>query len=151
MKKVELKKHKISYGKRLYEILNNPNFIYFTVKPESVKAEEEWLAQCSKKAKDNFEHNYSIFYNGKLVGACGIKINQHRKHIGEIGYFIDEEHWNKGVGTKTIKLLEDIGFKKLGLKRITIIMDLGNKASEKIAIKNSYKKEGVMKKLLNTD
>jgi len=42
--------------------------------------------------------------------------------------------------------LEKIGFKKLKLKRIEIIMDTRHKASERIAIKCGYKKEGIMKK-----
>jgi [ribosomal protein S5]-alanine N-acetyltransferase len=151
MKKIELKKHKVSYAKRLCEILNNPNFIYFTVKPKTVEDEAKWLRQSSKKAKDNFEHNYAIFYSNKLIGGCGIKIDQHRKFIGEIGYFIDEEYWNKGITTKVVKLLEKIGFDKLGLKRITIIMDLNNKASRKVAIKNNYKKEGIMKKSIDNN
>lgn len=85
-------------------------------------------------------------FNGKLVGGCGIHINQFRTFIGEIGYFIDEESWGKGIATKAIKLLEKIGFQELGLKRIEILMDPKNVGSERIAIKCGYSKEGTMKK-----
>ena len=84
-------------------------------------------------------------FNGELVGGCGIHINQFRTFIGEIGYFLDEEYWGKGIATKAIKLLEKIGFEKLGLKRIEILMDPRNKNSEQVAIKCGYNKEGTMK------
>ena len=42
--------------------------------------------------------------------------------------------------------MEKIGFSKLKIKRMEIVMDPSHKASEKVAIKNGYKKEGFMKK-----
>lgn len=149
MPKVTVRKQKVSDAKRFYEILNNPNFIYFQdVCPESVEAERKFLLQNNDKRKRNYSYNYSILYNGKLVGGCGIKIDQHRNFIGEIGYFIDEAYWGKGIATKAVKLLEKIGFTELGLKRIIIIMNTKNVASRKVAIKCGYKKEGVMQKIV---
>ena len=150
-KKIEIMYQRVSDAKRFYEILNNPNFKYFGVKPSSAEEEKEYLRTNSKNRKNNFSHNYTIIYNSKVVGGCGIKINQHRKHIGEIGYFIDEKYWGKGIATKVVKLLEKEGFKKLGLKRIEIIMDKRNIASKKVAIKNNYKKEGILRKYIENN
>lgn len=146
--KIELRKQRISDAKRFFEILNNPNFKYFRVCPKDIEAEKEFLRQNAKKLKNNLEYNYTILYNDKLVGGCGIKINQSRTFIGAIGYFLDEEYWGKGIATKTVKILEKIGFQKLGLKRIEIMMNPKNLGSEKVAIKSGYKKEGTMKKSL---
>ncbi|MFH1053174.1 MAG: GNAT family N-acetyltransferase [Candidatus Woesearchaeota archaeon] len=150
MAKVELRKHQAKNAKRLFEILSNPNFTYFTACPKSVKAEAEWLKECPNKSKINLEHNFAIFYDDKLVGGCGIKINQHRKHEGEIGYFLDEAYWGKGIVPKAVRKLEKIGFGKLQLKRIEILMNPKNKASEKVAKKCRYKKEGTMKKVIKS-
>lgn len=143
---IELRYQRVSDAKRFFEILNNPNFKYFKICPKDVEAEREFLRQNSEKRKNNKEFNYSILFNGKLVGGCGIHINQFRTFIGEIGYFIDEGSWGKGIATKAVKLLEDIGFKKLGLKRLEILMDPRNVSSERVAIKCRYSKEGIMKK-----
>jgi RimJ/RimL family protein N-acetyltransferase len=40
--------------------------------------------------------------------------------MGELGYFVDEKYWGKGIATEAVKLAEKIGFGKLGLKRIEI-------------------------------
>jgi ribosomal-protein-alanine N-acetyltransferase len=51
-------------------------------------------------------------------------------------------------GLPKVKLAEKIGFGKLGLKRIEIMMIRKNKASENVAAKCGYKKEGVVRKKL---
>lgn len=151
MDKVNLRIQKITDAKKFFKILNNPNFVYFNSKPKTIQEEIEFIKKNTDKRKKNFEHNYTILYDNEIVGACGIKINQHRKYIGEIGYFLDENYWNKGIATKTVKLLEDIGFYKLGLKRFEILMMLKNIASQKVAIKSGYKKEGIMRKVLQNN
>jgi [ribosomal protein S5]-alanine N-acetyltransferase len=146
MPKISIRFLKLSDAKRLYEILNNPNFIYFNVKPKSIEDEKKWLGKNIKRGKDVLNWHYGILYGGKLVGGIGININPRRKFIAEIGYFLDEAFWGKGIMTKAVKLVEKEGFKKFGLSRIEILMKPENKASEKVAIKNGYKKEGLLKK-----
>ena len=149
MKNIELKHPKVSYAKRLYEILNNPNFKYFRVAPNTIKDEEKWIKGCKKRRKDNYCYDYSVFYDKELIGGAGIKINQHRQFIGEIGYFIDEKYWNKGITTKIVKLAEKIGFNKLNLIRIEIRVNIENIASQRVAIKAGYIKEGLLNKSMD--
>ena len=146
MKKVELRHQHVSDAKRFFEILDNDNFVFFPAHPKSVEEEKEFLRGNKKRVKDNFGHNYTILYDGRVVGGCGIKINQHRTFEGEIGYFLDEEVWGKGITTQAVKKLEIIGFKELGISRMVIVMDLGNVASRRVAEKCGYRREGIMKK-----
>lgn len=145
---IELRRQRISDAKNFHRILDNDNFIYFGVRPETIEDQKKFLQKNKEKRKNNFEHNYSILFNKKLVGAIGIKINKHREHIGEIGYFIDEDYWGKGIATRAVKLVEKIGFDELGIKRMEIVMNPRNKASEKVAIKAGYKKEGLMQSVI---
>lgn len=148
MPKIEIRPQKVSDAKRFFEILKNPNFKFLTTEVKSIDDEIKFLKQNPEKRKRNIEHNYSILYDKFVVGYCGIKINQQRNFIGEIGYFIDEKFWGKGIATQAVKKLEIVGFSKLGLKRIEIIMDIKHKVSEKVTLKCGYKKEGIMKKSL---
>lgn len=145
---LHLRLQRTSDARRFFEILNNPNFVFFNVKPKSLKDEIAWLKGNPLRRKNNTEWNYTILQNKTVVGAIGVKINFHRKYIGEIGYFIDEAYWGKGIATRAVKLLEPICFKQLKLTRLEIIMQPANIASEKVAIKNGYFKEGLMKKVL---
>jgi ribosomal-protein-alanine N-acetyltransferase len=146
MPKVELRHQKVFDAKRFFEILNNPKFIFISAKPKTIEEEKVFLKKNFKKQCSNTEHNFTILFDGAIVGACGFKIDQHRPHIGEIGYFVDEVYWGKGIAPEAVRLLEEIGFGKLGLARIEIWMNPLNKASERVAIKSGYLKEGVMKK-----
>lgn len=141
---IVIRRQRVSDAKRFYDILKNVNFKYFGSISNSVEEEREFLRKNAQKRKDNFEHNYTIIYDNKVVGAIGIKINQYRKYIGEIGYFVDEEYWGKGITTEAVKIVEKIAFNEMHLKRIEIIMNPKNKASERVAIKCGYKKEGKM-------
>lgn len=148
MPKVEIRYQQIADAKRFFDILMNPNFIYLGTKVKSIDDEKKWLKNNPEKRKNNLEWNYTIVYGGKVVGSIGFKINQSRKHIGEIGYFVDEAYWGRGIATKAVKLVEKEGFKKLGLSRIEILMRPENKASEKVAKKNGYKREGLLRKYI---
>ncbi len=145
MPKIELRYQKVSDAKRFFEILNNPNFLYFSSKPKSIEEEREFLRKTQKNKRNNYGHNFTILYDKKMVGGAGIKVNQHRKHIGEIGYFIDYDYWNKGIATKVVKILEKIG-KDLGIRRFEIVLYHKNKGSMKVALKNNYKREAVLRK-----
>jgi [ribosomal protein S5]-alanine N-acetyltransferase len=146
MSKISIRYQRVNDAKKFYEILSNPNFIFLTAKPKNVEDEKEWLRENAKRKKNNLKWNYTILYNNKIVGGIGIRINYHRKYIGEVGYFLDENYWRKGITTQAVKLVENEGFKKLGLTRIEILMQPKNKASERVAIKCGYKKEGLLKK-----
>lgn len=143
---IKLRLQKISDAKRFYEILNNPKFLFFGPRPKSIKDEITWLKGNPEKRRKNLEHNFTILYKGIVVGACGIKVDQHRKYIGEIGYFVDEVYWGKGIATKSVRILESIGFNKLNIKRIEVLVNPKNKASLRVAIRNGYKREGLLKK-----
>ncbi len=148
MPKITIRPQRLSDAKRFYEILANPNFKYFTAGPKSIDDERKFLAGNAQRRKDNMEHNYAILFDGKVVGGIGIKINQHRPYIGEIGYFVDEDYWGKGIATKATKLMEKIGLKDMKLSRIEIVTMPKNIGSNKVAIKCGYKKEGKLQKAL---
>jgi len=143
MNKTTIRFQQVGDAERFCEILNNDNFIYFSIRP-SIEEERKYLSQNLKSRKKNFEYNYTIIYDKKIAGAIGIKINQHSTHIGEIGYFIDENFWNKGIASNAVKLIEKIGFNELNLERIEIVMMPENKGSIRVAEKCNYKREGLL-------
>ena len=141
-----IRPQRISDAKRYYEILTQGDFWYLNIRLRSIADEIKFLKQNAQKRRKNLEHNYAIVAAGKVIGSCGIHVDQYRKYIGEIGYFVAEEFWGKGIATQAVRHMEEIGFGRLKLKRIQIIMDPRNKASERVARKAGYKKEGRMRK-----
>jgi len=146
--KVQIRPQRVYDAKRFFEILNNPNFNYFPVRPASVEDEREFLRLNSEKRKNGSEFNFSIICNSNLVGAIGIRIDNFRTFIGEIGYFIDEKFWGREITAFALKKLEKYITDNLSLSRLEIRMAKQNKASEKVAIKCGYKKEGILRQVL---
>ncbi len=139
----------IEDAEAFFRILTEGKFeFYYATIPENVELEREWIRRREYKRKNNFEYNYSITYNGDVIGGCNIRICQDSPHIGELGYFIDRNFFNRGITTEVVKKLEEIAFDELKLMRLEIRMDPQNKASERVAIKNNFIKEGLLKKAI---
>jgi ribosomal-protein-alanine N-acetyltransferase len=131
-----------------FGILTEGNFEYYHAAiPVSIDSEKEWIKRRAYKREKNLEFNYSIIYNNTVAGGCNIRIYQDSPHIGELGYFVGRKYFNKGIASEAVKALEKIAFEQLGLVRLEIRMDPRNKASEKVAIKNNFIKEGLLKKV----
>ena len=147
MLRVKIRPQEISDADRFFEILTHMDCEFIEVPIKTLEDEKRFLKMNDARRKANFEYNYSILFDENLVGACGIMIDQHRPWVGEIGYFVDSAYQGQGIATEAVKQLEKIGFGELKLKRIAILMDTRNLASEKVAQKCGYEKEGIAKKI----
>ena len=101
-----------------------------------------------KKWKSGPEKSFAVLANGKHVGGVGFRVlkERNREHICNSGYFIDRKYWGKGIATKSVELLEGYIREDVDILRVEIISAKENVASQKVAIKAGYKKEGLMKK-----
>jgi len=142
-KGIRLRYQQVGDAKRFVEILSNPNFTYFPAKPKSIEAEKSFLRATIQARREGRDLNYSILMGKKVVGAIGLKIELQRPYLGEIGYFVDEAYWDRGIASRALELVEQIAFEEKGLVRIEILMVKKNKASERVAVKCGYKKEGI--------
>ena len=147
MTQISLRQQEISDAQRFYDILKNPKFIYFSWNPKSAEDEANRIASSQQKFKEGTVYDYTIIgENKEIIWGVGVKIHSHRPYIGEIWYFVDERYRGQGIAFKAVQVLELHCFENLHLKRIEIVMDPKNIASEKVAIKAWYIKEWLMKK-----
>lgn len=86
---------------------------------------------------------FAIIADGVHVGCCGIfpKEDVYRMNA-EIGYWLGEEYWGKGIATEAAKLISTYGFETLGMKRIYASVFSPNKASAKVLEKAGFTYEG---------
>jgi len=147
MPELTIRPQELSDAERFFEIITNTKMEFLEVPIKTLEDEKRFMQLNEVKRRNHFEYNYSILRDEKLVGACGLKIDQHRPYIGEAGYFVDEAYQRQGIATEAMKLLEKVCFEEFRLQRIIILIDVGNRASEKVAQKCGYEKEGVLKKV----
>jgi RimJ/RimL family protein N-acetyltransferase len=62
---------------------------------------------------------FAITVDKALVGSIGlvVKTDIYRKNF-EIGYFLAEEHWGKGIATRAIKAATSYAFKDFDIVRV---------------------------------
>jgi [ribosomal protein S5]-alanine N-acetyltransferase len=142
---IEIRQQRLSDAKRFVEILLHPDFAYFPVKPGSVEEARAILRRNAEKRREGVKFSFSVLLSGRVVGAVGIKVDQLRKHIGEIDYFIDRNHWGKGCASRAVRLAERFAFQKLKLHRIEIVTRRQNVASQRVAEKCGYRGEGIQR------
>lgn len=95
---------------------------------------------------------FAIEYKGEYVGNISlVKGTDVYRNSAEIGYFLGEPYWNKGIMTQAVKLITEYGFDKLGLVRIHTGVFSFNLASQKVLEKCGYLIEGVFKDAITKD
>lgn len=148
MHEVKIRKLKIEDSKRMATLANNKkisdNLRDGFPNPYTIKDAEAFITkfQDQKQAK-----TFGIEYNGEYVGNIGLvpEMDVYRKSA-EIGYFIGEPYWNKGITTKAINLICEFGFNNLNIVGIHCGVYEYNKASQRVLGKCGFEKEGIFKK-----
>ena len=64
---------------------------------------------------------------------------------GEIGYAVAPEARGRGVAGRALELLTAWGFDELGLERLELRIAVANPASERVAARSGYLREGVLR------
>jgi ribosomal-protein-alanine N-acetyltransferase len=146
-----LRHFKISDAKDLYEseqdLDSKRNFMStFKSVNEAKKAIKRVIKEYSKSKP--LEEKFVIEVNGKFAGNISIhSLNKKNKeHVCEVGGCTNKEYRNKGLATKSLKLITKYAFEKYKLKRIVGNCRTFNKASAKVLKKCGYKLEGILRK-----
>lgn len=99
------------------------------------------------------EHPTSIFkaidVEGEAVGGIGIHPqNDIYEKNAELGYWLSEQHWRKGIMTAAVLEMVNYGFSKLTINRIFAIPFGTNEGSKKVLVKAGFQLEGVLEKTI---
>ena len=80
--------------------------------------------------------------DNRLIGRCGLLAwdVDGSKEV-EVGYLLDKPYWGMGLGTEVARASRDYGFTKLGVDRLISVIQPGNLASQRVAIKNGMRHE----------
>ncbi|MFD2563801.1 GNAT family N-acetyltransferase [Aquimarina rubra] len=142
---IKIRELKLSDTSRLAELANNSNIWnnlrdYF---PYPYKESDAELF-INHVQTQNPQQSFGIEYNNDICGVISLIIQSDvYRRSAEIGYWIGEPYWGKGIATKAVELITRYGFEKLNLIRIYAGIFENNIASMKILEKNGYINEGI--------
>jgi len=96
---------------------------------------------------ENPQLTFAIEYNGEFAGSIGLVAQTDvYKLTAELGFWIGEPFWGKGIATKAVRLMTEYGFNNLGLIRIFAGVFDFNKASQRVLEKTGFKLEATFEK-----
>ena len=96
---------------------------------------------------NGFNYVFAIDVEGFAVGAIGLHpgVDVHR-HSAEIGYWLSEEYWGRGIATEAVQVVTNYAFTTLGMSRVHAEVFHWNAASMRVLEKAGFVREGLLKK-----
>ena len=150
MKQISLREWNMSDIHDLIVMINNTkitdNMRDGIAIPYTQKDAADFIQSVQKAEKDS-QYVYAITYDNKIVGNIGVfrKTNIYR-FSGELGYYIAEPYWNKGIATEAIRQICDFVFAHTDIVRILADPFAYNTASCKALEKAGFIFEGLLHK-----
>ena len=94
--------------------------------------------------KNKSRYVFAIIFkeSDELIGEISLHLDQSR-NIAQLGYWIGEPFWGKGIGTEATEATLKFGLQKLDLDMVYAECHVENKASEKVLLNNRMTQQGV--------
>jgi [ribosomal protein S5]-alanine N-acetyltransferase len=112
--------------------------------PYNVDDAESFISMAIKSKTNTI---FGIEYDGELCGIIGLNRQTDVFRLSaELGYWLGEEYWNRGIASYATRLTVIYGFETLGLERIFSSVYDFNKASQHVLEKSGFVFEGRSRK-----
>lgn len=114
--------------------------------PYTVQDGEDYIS-AMLSADENETFAFAITVDGKAVGSIGVfrQANIHRQ-TAELGYYLAEEYWGKGIMTEAVKQICEYVFSKSDIIRIYAEPFAYNEASCRVLEKARFQYEGTLRR-----
>jgi RimJ/RimL family protein N-acetyltransferase len=106
----------------------------------------QWIASTHDGWASGTADFAVVEHEGRFVGAIGLVVRE--PWLGEIGYWTAAAQRGRGYTTRALKLVTTWGY-ALGLTRLQLTILVGNTASERVAAKAGYRREGTLRSYAN--
>jgi RimJ/RimL family protein N-acetyltransferase len=132
-------------------MLGDPDVQRFTRVPVPVPPgfERTWLERYEEGRRDGTREGFAIVDEADdgVVGlAVAARIDREAQTV-ELGYVVSPGARGRGVATEALRLLSDWAIRELGALRLELLISDENPASQRVAERCGYVREGLMRSL----
>ena len=111
--------------------------------PYTREAAREWV-DYSRACRP--ETDFAIELRDEAVGGVGLKIGLDvERFSAEVGYWVGEAFWGKGLATASLKSVVLYAFRELGMIRVFALPFATNVASARVLEKAGFTREAVLR------
>lgn len=144
---IKIRKWKIEDAKNLAEALNNKKILDNLrdgLPYPYTESDAEWYIDSIQKENSNYA--FAITVDDVAVGSIAV-FRQGNIHFrtGELGYYLKEEFWGKGIVTESVRQIVDYIFDNTDIIRIFAEPFSFNKGSCRVLEKNGFECEGLLR------
>jgi [ribosomal protein S5]-alanine N-acetyltransferase len=112
--------------------------------PYTRKDARAFLAMAAGAGADDTK--LAIEVEGEAVGGIGVIIGTDiERFSAEVGYWLGEPFWGRGICTEALAIFSEDVFERLNLLRLFAVASAANVASARVLEKAGYHKEGVLR------
>lgn len=102
-------------------------------------------------AKETFCYLVTLDGTSGPVGAVFLKSFDHRVGKCELAYLVASMHKGKGIASSAVAWAVDEAFRTHGMNKVFLRVDPGNTASIRVAEKNGFQREGLLRQDFRTN
>jgi ribosomal-protein-alanine N-acetyltransferase len=110
--------------------------------PYSLDNAVKWLSYVLDPATP--DHSFAIEVNGESVGSIGLILPEGPSLEGEVGYWLGEPFWGRGIATDALRAMVEHAFTEHGLVRLKAVVFAPNVASVRVLEKVGFALERVV-------
>jgi RimJ/RimL family protein N-acetyltransferase len=137
-----------AYLPEMLEMSNDPDVVRFTRIPAGADRTfvRGWIKRYERGWGDGSCAGFAIrgLDDAFLGFAAIVEVDLDRRE-GEIGYMVVPTARGRGIAPRAVELLTRWGFDELGLIRLELRIDVQNPASERVAERSGYQRDGVLR------
>src|SRR5215470_9143023 len=77
--------------------------------PYTLADADKWIAHLQKQGAD--ATHFAIAVEGDAIGCVGFQLQKDmERHSAEIGYWLGQDYWGRGIATEALRALTEYGF-----------------------------------------
>ena len=112
--------------------------------PYTRKDARAFLASATAAGAD--DSRLAIDVDGEAVGGIGAIVGSDvERFSAEVGYWLGEPYWGRGIVTEALTLFSAHVFERMNLLRLFAVAAAANLASARVLEKAGFQREGVMR------
>lgn len=150
---IEFRLRRIADAEQLYPLIEKnraylSKWLPWVKSMRSVGDEAQFLQHAIIEMDAGILWMATIVVNGEVAGMIDIHEINVQRHSGQIGYWIDKGFSGREIMSESLQQVINIAKKKFKIHRLELITDVQNGASQRVAEKNGFKREGIMRDYL---
>ncbi len=118
--RLTLRRFVVGDAERVTEIVGNWNvgrMLRLAPYPAALENQRAWLASHEAEWVAGTDYRFALTEDDVVIGCADV--DNIKSGSAEIGYWLDESYWGRGLATEAATAVRDFAFGVLGLDRLT--------------------------------